>query len=58
MCPIWLLIRYRQPGVYQKILRLYLPMIQFAAVPDEELTPEQRYLDKLMRQKPKPGKGE
>jgi len=55
MYPIGLIIMFRQPEIYKELMRIY--SIPFAEVPEDELTPEQRYLDRLMRQRPRPGKG-
>ena len=49
-------LKITQPGVFNTILR------QFKINPslssrEEEFTPEQKYLDKIMKQKPRPGRG-
>lgn len=46
-------IRYSQPDILECLTRIGF----YNLVSDEEyeLTPEQRYLDKLMRQRPRPG---
>jgi len=50
-------VRIKQPSVYMQIavwLDDELPDV--VEVPEEELTPEQKYLEKLMKQIPRPGK--
>lgn len=42
----------KQPTVAEQIQQVW-----HVAFEDEELTPFQRHLDKLMRQRPRPGKG-
>jgi len=65
MFPIALILSSKQPDVYERIIKVFHikrvilpePEITLVLVPEDELTPEQRMLDRLMRQRPRPGKG-
>ena len=60
MYPIGLILMLQQPDVYEDIIRIYniprlqlvVPDIVIAEIMEDELTREQKELEKLMRQKP------
>jgi len=54
MLTIGQIIQEKQPEVFNMLLDQY--NIEFALVPEEELTPFQKFLDKLMRQVPRMGR--
>lgn len=59
----WTIAHYvmlKQPDVYETLIRIFhvnLPELEITFVPEaeDELTPEQRVLERIMKQAPRPG---
>ncbi len=56
-------VMFNQPDIYERIIKIYRiprvkipePQITVVLVPRDELTREQRELEKIMKQRPLPG---
>ena len=49
-------ISFKQPDILEVLMRVGFCMVgRIDLASGQELTPEQEYLDKLMRQRPRPG---
>ena len=65
MFTIGLIIYLQQPDIYERIIEIFriprvtLPEPQvtytFVPVPDDELTSEQRRIERIMKERPRPG---
>jgi hypothetical protein len=63
MLTIGMVVYLQQPDIYERLIHLFRiprvalpePQVTYVFVPDDELTAEQRRLERIMREKPRPG---